>query len=484
MATIDGETARIIQAACDIEQALRNSVPRTRYVFANEKGEVLIDHAWAGDHVCGFPLRISLHQPDIEDAIDAAARASGAEINQGWEVVSLAQDERRVMVTARERRVSGDKVSLGIERTVEAKFVIGADGARSVIRTTLGIAREPWPHRNAWYTIDARRKRPLPNLWGLSPDAQIATIICAPEGRAHSIIPLGTEVVRFNFEVDPDRDHSDKLNRTTAYRYLQDVYGLTEGDVDVYRQAIYPFEGQLATHWRCGRAFLAGDAAHLMTPFQGQGGCSALRDAINISWKLDLVLRGVAGDALLDTYEAERLPHARYHIDSSDQLATLAFVHDPVAAQERDRRLRERQTSAPPGPYLTAGILHRKRDGRLVPPVGDVGPQGIVRRGNVQRRFDDLGWGFQLILRDVDPVAHLTADQREFLRNIRSSLAGITDGSDVALWTDVESVYGRYFREHRIVGVLLRPDFVVFGVVRSIGDISDLVNDLRGQLTA
>src|SRR3984957_19812104 len=103
MATIDGETARIIQAAGDISAALANSVARPRYLIANQFGKILIDHDWNKNHVCGFPYRISLHQPDIEDAMDATARSAGAVINQGWEVVSVSQERDFVSVTVVER---------------------------------------------------------------------------------------------------------------------------------------------------------------------------------------------------------------------------------------------------------------------------------------------------------------------------------------------------------------------------------------------
>jgi 3-(3-hydroxy-phenyl)propionate hydroxylase len=452
MATIDGESARILQAASDIQAALRHSVPRKRYLFATEKGEVLIDARWDRQHVCGFPFRISLHQPDIEDAMDAAARANGAEINQGWEVRALDQDEAGVTVTAR-------------ERTVRAKYVIAADGARSTVRELLGIGREAWPYRNAWLSFDARRKRALPNFFGLSPDGQVAAVFCVPGGRTHSIIPLGLEHLRFNFEIDPDTPHDGRLDRDLAYRRLREVYGIGEDDVEVYRQAIYPFEGRLAERWRDGRVFLAGDAAHVMTPFLGQGGCSALRDAINLAWKLDLVLRGVAPDALLDSYEAERKPHARVYIDGSDKLAAFAFTGHgapPVLAAE---------------PVITTGVL-RSSDGA---PVGEVGPQGVVLHDGTKARFDDVvGPGFQLLGLGLHPDRYLTRTHLAFLDAISTARAGF--GTQDGLMRDIEGSYERYFRDHGIAALLMRPDFVIYGVARSADALPALVDSLRNSL--
>ena len=447
MATIDGESARIIQAAADIDHALRNSVARRRYLLADAHGKILVDHDWDKPHVSGFPFRISLHQPDIEDAMDARARAQGAEVNQGWEVVSVSQTAEAVTVRARER-------DTGTERTVKSKYLIGADGARSMVRESLGIEREAWPFRAAWLSFDARRKRPLPNLFGISPDARVAAVFSVPPDRTHSVIPLGVDHVRFNFQIDPDTKHDGSLDRGLAYRRLGEVYGLGEDDVEVYRQAVYPFEGRLAKRWREGRMFLAGDAAHVMTPFKGEGGCSALRDAVNLSWKLDFVLRGLAPDSLLDTYELERKPHVRVHIDGSDALGATVFLGAKAPPPTAD-------------PILASGFLQNERR----PPVGAPGPQGRVRYHGKEGRFDDLvGRGFQLIVLGPRP-------ELPFLARIGATIASIGDGV-----VDLDGTYTRFFRSHGIQALLLRPDFIVFGTASSIPAIPALVLELEQAL--
>lgn len=487
IATIDGETARIIQAASDIKSALANSVARPRYLIANQFGQILIDHDWDKTHVCGFPYRISLHQPDIEDAMDAAARLDGAEINQGWEVVSVVQDVDFASVTAREWRVSASgEVHRGNRRTVRARYLIASDGARSVIRECLGIERESWPFRGAWLTFDATRKRTLPNFFGISPNGSVAVIFCAPEGRSHSIIPLGTDHIRFNFETAPDTPSDGELHLDVALPLLESVYGITEDDVEVYRQAVYTFEGKLASTWRVGRIFLAGDAAHVMTPFQGQGGCSGLRDAINLTWKMDLVLKGLASDALLETYESERKPDVRAYVEGSDSLGAMIFTRDPVAAAERDKRLIGGSATNQAGQHsIDSGILYRIDGKPPRPPIGCLGPQGIVRSSDGEGRFDEIvGAGFQLIGWQVDPADFLRADQMEFLYSIGAVVCGVTDkGTNSKFVVDVEGAYRNFCRGFGISGMIQRPDFVIFGAIWKSEEFSSLVDELRRQLT-
>lgn len=486
LCTIDGESARIVQAAGDIDYALRDSNPNRRYMLVNKDDKVLIDFDWSEDHICGFPLRISMHQPDIEEAMDQTARERGVDVRTGMEVVAIDQDDDGVTVTARERlRKTEDGWKLGKEQKVTAKYLIGADGARSAVRELSGFEMEDRGFSSAWLSVDATRKRKLPTVQG-SEDLRLSIVTMAPEGHARAFIPVGYNRLRFEFWVDPESEHQEKLNPEVGYEAIGRYYGLTRDDVEIYRTVIYPFVSRLATKWRDRRVFIAGDAAHLMTPFLGQGACSGLRDAITLSWKLDLVLRDVSGDSLLDTYEEERKPHVLQHVIGSSELGKAALELDPEIAAARDEvMLRGEGPPPPPDPTLTTGILHRDENGEVQLPVGDVGPQGVVNYQGTSGRFDDvIGWGFQLILRDRDPNELLRDSQRELLDQIHCHAVGIGPAEADGVVEDAEGSYARFFDQHEIEGVLLRPDFFVFGVLNSADDLSALVDDLASQLGA
>jgi 3-(3-hydroxy-phenyl)propionate hydroxylase len=490
LCTLDGEAARIIQAAADIDDALRDSNPCRRYVLVNEDDQLLIDIDWSADHICGYPLRISMHQPDIEDALDTAAQARGVEVNQGWEAVGLEQDAQGVTVRAR-KRVRGDdgQWQLSDERTVRARYLIGADGARSAIREQAGIELEDCGFASAWLSVDALRKRKLPLIQGHSDDIRIPVVTMAPEGRARAVIPIGATRLRFEFWVDPDSDHQEMLSSDVGYEAIERGYGLTADDVEVYRTVVYPFKSMLAKTWRDGQVFIAGDAAHQMTPFLGQGACSGLRDAINLAWKLDLVLRGVSDEALLDSYEEERKPHVTGHVIGSSELGRVSLELDPEIAAARDAvLLRGEGPPPPPDPVLRSGVLHRRGDGEIELPVGDLGPQGVVTFGGESGRFDDLvGWGFQVIGRDYDPSTHLSDRQRRFLESVRGIVVGVTGNEDAAgpgMAIDLGRAYSSYFTQYGFVAIILRPDFTLFGGASTHEELSGLIDELQEQLLA
>jgi 3-(3-hydroxy-phenyl)propionate hydroxylase len=475
LCTIDGESARIVQAAGDVDRAFRVSSWMRKYELVDSAGDVIVTLDFSDMHMCGYPGRISFYQPDVEDVMDAAARERGAEINQGWEVVALSDDGGGVTITARTRDAAD-------ERVVRATYLIGADGANSIVRELTGIEREDFGYRDAFLGVDAERIGPLPDR--LSRGTSIG--VCDP-GRHLGYVPIGSNRMRFEFLVNPDDDHSHLLNEDVAYDMLRESWGLDRSQVRVYRHVIYPFEGKLASPWRASRVLLAGDAAHLMPPFMGQGACSGLRDAINISWKLHLVLSGVAGDALLETYEEERSPHVRVYIEGSISLGRVACERDPVLAEERNAAYRNGTMPPPPHePTLAGGVLHRTGSGELSPYAGHLMEQGIIRRGDRVGRFDDVvGWGFQLLGYDFDPLQGLDDDQRAFLDRIGCHSAMITNDPDADGVLDMDRTYEAFFKDRDMMkGILVRPDFYVFGAAWAPEDVPGLIDDLRAQLAA
>ena len=231
---------------------------------------------------------------------------------------------------------------------------------------------------------------------------------------------------------------------------------------------------------------LAGDAAHLMPPFAGQGMCSGLRDAINLAWKLDLVLSEKASDALLDTYESERLFNVRQFIDFSVELGSIICIADPQVAAERDKRMvssTEDQTTPPPIPppphNLGPGILYTDDSHS-----GVLFVQGRVTYRGKSGLFDDvIGRGFFLLARG-DLARVLREGQREFLDSIGGHVLHLAQGETVSsdAFVDLEGYYTKWFEENDCEAVLVRPDFYIFGVANRVEEVPKLVTDLQMQL--
>jgi len=182
------------------------------------------------------------------------------------------------------------------------------------------------------------------------------TQYCDPEQPA-TAVNSGPGRRRFEFMRRGDVT-VDELGRSeTAWR-LMEPWGVTPENARLERHAVYTFRGRWADEWRCGRAFLVGDAAHLMPPFLGQGLCSGLRDASALSWRLAMVASGLAGDSVLDTYGPERMAHVREIIDGAVTIGQVVCELDPVRAAERDARMRAALTDPsavfvePPHPRL------------------------------------------------------------------------------------------------------------------------------------
>ncbi|MEU1164883.1 bifunctional 3-(3-hydroxy-phenyl)propionate/3-hydroxycinnamic acid hydroxylase [Streptomyces sp. NPDC005921] len=465
---IDDESARTVQAAGDVEEALRDSSP-CQYLWVNGEGETLVDIPADPEGPMGYPDHISMYQPYVERAIDRRLRGYGTvDVRQGWAVTALDQDDDGVALRLRGWTPDTCRAD-GPHDGVRARYVIAADGSRSTIRELLGVARQDFGFNEQWLNVDTEWLRPQP------PEFAHGTQYCDP-ARGHMTINIGTARQRFEFALLADETREEMTDPETAWRLLRHHHGLGPDDVRIIRQLVYGFEARVATRWRTGRVLLAGDAAHTMPPYLGQGACSGLRDATNLAWKLHLVLGGRVPDTLLDTYESERRPHVTALTHAAIGLGRVANTHDAVAAAARDAAFFAGKVPPPPPfPPLTHGVLR----GNAGAPVGTLTPQGRIRLADGRTgRLDDLtGYGFTLVAAE-DPAAALGPERLARLERLGCAV--------VALDTveDLDGRHGEYLRLLGAVAYVARPDFVLFGTAADLADLGALVDDLDAALSA
>jgi 2-polyprenyl-6-methoxyphenol hydroxylase-like FAD-dependent oxidoreductase len=282
--------------------------PMTRADFVDGAGNELMGIDVGQIKLLGVPIVSCHYQPDLDQFLLNEARGRGADVRMG------------VAVVGHEELGDGVLLTLDDGSRIVAEYVVACDGANSETRRRLGISMFDLQFEQDWIVVDAE-------VSGSSrdrlPDA--TRQVCDPN-RPTTLVRGHRHHYRWEFQVQSNESPSD-LNTVDG------VWGLlapwvSRDDVRIIRHAAYRFRGVVAESMRSGRVLLAGDSAHQMPPFMGQGLNSGMRDAFNLSWKLALVLRGSVSSKLLDTYGTERIAHAtsvvHHSVDTGrliDQLA-------------------------------------------------------------------------------------------------------------------------------------------------------------------
>ncbi len=378
-AHVDHEVMRVFQSIGVADDVMATSRSAGRYDFLNSKGEILLRFDNANRiGPGGWPAGNMIHQPSVEQALRSRiAQTQYVDLRTSWRFESFHQGDDSI--TAVFTTPSGNA-------SIAARHLVGCDGTRSPVREAAGITLDDLQFDEPWLVIDTMvldsSRLPTANLQ-----------ICNPE-RPTTCVVMGEGRHRWEFMIKSGEHPEALLDDAVIWRLLEPWH--VHGAVTIERKAVYRFNARVAQQWRSGRLLLAGDAAHQMPPFAGQGMCSGIRDAANLAWKLGAVVKG-SPDSMLDVYQPEREPNVRAIIDMAIMMGRTVCITDPAAAAARDQQmLAARAAGKPPSnspayPPIAQGIILDRSAA-----AGQYFPQPVVD----STRLDDLlGCGPWLIHR-------------------------------------------------------------------------------------
>ncbi|MBL8359709.1 MAG: bifunctional 3-(3-hydroxy-phenyl)propionate/3-hydroxycinnamic acid hydroxylase [Rubrivivax sp.] len=458
--SLDHEIQRVFQQIGVMDAVLPHCEPFTPSEYYGVDGQLIRRMTMvAPPHPQGWTPSIVFTQPPVERALrDRVAAMSGVTMALGTEVVAVAQDADGVTLVQR----SAD----GRERPVRARWAIACDGGASFVRGQLGIGLEDLDFDEPWLVVDV-----LVNERGLAKLPKTSVQYCEPARPCTLVIGPGSHR-RWEISLNPDEDARQVSSPEGTWALLS--RWLTPDDGTLWRQSSYRFHALVAEHWRAGRVFLAGDAAHMQPPFLGQGMCQGVRDVANLAWKLAAVVRGdvrgAAAERLLDSYGTERKAHVRELTTRIKGVGAVICERDVALARARDAKLladcggvvkdTPRQDILP---RLEAGLLAPQD----TPGRGTLFPQPRLADGT--RMDDRCGHGWRLVLDEAlepPPAA--------------PGLTVLAFGRDGL--HDADGVLAAWCARHGCHAALVRPDHYVYGTATDAAGLDARLAQWRAAL--
>ena len=407
--------------------------------------------------VNGYPQANMFDQPDLEALLRAnLKRYPIAEMRGNVEVTGVSeQSDGHIRVTYVDRTDDSTHV-------VDAEYVLGCDGANSVVRSQIGSCMHDLKFDQRWLVVDAATEADLDQWDGVHQ-------VCDPI-RAGTYMRIGPSRYRWEFRLLAG-ETADDFRTIHALRPLIAPWTSTVADerIELIRVTEYTFRARIADQWRRGNVFLLGDAAHLTPPFIGQGLGAGLRDAVNLAWKLAAVVTGELPDMALDTYQQERKPHARAMIrlalgvgwamtaggDFGNAVRRVFVTRMRLVPGLRKKIVGSRTPPLHRSDFVLSTPVLRRLPGTLC-------PNPVCADG---RRLDDiLGSGFSVVT-----VAHPSDVARTDLEARGVVVHVVAPGSELADW----------LRGGRAVAAVIRPDRTVMTSGRDLQKLCELVPHVR-----
>ena len=470
------EIMRIFQQIGLAEQIESVATPVDGVEFLNGSHKVLFEIELSKTCLThGFSPNYVFYQPDVETKLrEGVNRFDCVTVHLAHTVEEITQDREGVTVTVRDRiHKHSDKV--------RAKYVLGCDGGRSTTRQLAGLKLHDFGFHQRQLVVDTF----LTEEVDLPSKVQQLCDTRRPGVFVHST----NNHRRWEFVLDKNETKAE-MEQPEKVRELLATYWIDPNKLKVIRAVVYHFHSLVALQWRNQRIFIVGDAAHQMPPILGQGMCSGIRDAQNLCWKLDLVLRGLAPDELLNTYQTERLPHVQEIV----KLATRAFkifkTRNPLVALVRDTTMlivrrfansNKFQNIGSDMPPLTEGILASFANSKQQSVAGKmfIQPQVLTDTGKLVLLDHILDTDFAILGLYTDWFDIVTPESKAFLNSISTKFIYVVPAASenrlnklkqkqltnsVKVIEDTGNQIIDWLAKQQKEIVIIRPDRYVFGV--------------------
>jgi 3-(3-hydroxy-phenyl)propionate hydroxylase len=345
----DDEIMRIFQSAGLAEEIAQTADSFTEMAFLTAPHRKPAWRTLVGtqDKRYGHAGAWFFHQPTLERQMRAGLERFGCvQCLLGATATELRQDAQGVSLVLTQLD--------GGAREVRGRFLVGCDGGRSTIRRLAELTLDTAAFDEPWVVVDTKTRSGGKHP-GLPPIHQQT---CDP-AQPVTYVPIAAPYYEWQFMVMGNKTEREATDLAFVRSQLREFVDLDT--IEIIRIAYYRFHALWARKWRNGRVALAGDSAHQMPPFLGQGMCSGIRDAESLSWRLNLILKGRATIDLLDDYEAERSAHVQHIIQGAMFLGRVIQTRRRVVAWLRNFFLFGLANTFPPYARLLMFHMNRKR---------------------------------------------------------------------------------------------------------------------------
>jgi len=448
-ASFDAEAMRVFQTLGLAETILPTVRAGRNIRHINAEGRLLIRlKRLDGPGPEGWKGAYRFYQPLLETILrDGVARFPRVDIRLRADVYALDEGEDKVGVRY-------EDLNSGRLAGITARYVVGCDGARSTVRRFMGVGLQDLRSHERWLVLDMILDCPPEQVRFAADEEGVyldAVQYCDP-ARPTTYIPMVGNRHRWEFMLLPGDDPAAIARPEHVWQLLK-FWNVGPREARIERAVVYTFHSALATQWRRSNLLLAGDAAHQMPPFLGQGLCSGIRDANNLAWKLGMVIGGEAPPSLLDSYETERSEHVRNFIELAVKLGEVIQATDPEKARRRDLDFlanpRLLEIAAPP---LGPGV-----HGNATPPAGTRSAQ--PRLGDGRLLDDAVGYRFA-VLASTAMLEMLPASSVDRLKAVRLPAEGET----------IE-----YLSRLGTQAIVIRPDRNILGIAATPAELEALL---------